>query len=299
MTAAATNSPSRYGKPTRSPHALRGMLGFGVLLMPAMVLLTALFFIPILLVLAQSVFDPTFTLENFKKVFSNQGYMTIILRSLSIAAISTIGSLLLAYPVAYSLVFSPPSRRNIMMTIVLIPFWTNILIRCYSWMLILQGNGVVNSLLIDGLGVISQPIPLVFNMTGVLIGMIHYLVPMNILILYSAMKSLDLRLMTAAQSLGANPVRAFLFVFLPLTRSAIQASAILIFIVALGFYVTPVLLGGRSETTISVLVSIYFSDVLDWGFGSALAAVLLALTLAGLLSYQVVKKLDRRGGRAR
>jgi putative spermidine/putrescine transport system permease protein/spermidine/putrescine transport system permease protein len=121
-----------------------------------------------------------------------------------------------------------------------------------------------------------------FNLPGVIIGMVHYLLPIDILILYSAMKGIDLKLVQAAQGLGANPLRAFLTVFVPLSLPAVRAASLLIFVLALGFFVTPALLGGRGEITVAMLVSTYFSEVLDWGFGSALAAVLLAITMAGL-----------------
>jgi ABC-type spermidine/putrescine transport system permease subunit I len=152
-------------------------------------------------------------------------------------------------------------------------------------MLILQTTGVLNELLFNWLHVLAAPQPFVFNLTGVIIGMVHYLVPINILVLFSVMKSIDLRLVQAAKGLGANPLRAFGAVFVPLSMPGVRASAMLIFVISLGFFVTPALLGGRREITVAMLVSTYFSDVLNWGFGSALATVLLALSLIGLSLY--------------
>jgi ABC-type spermidine/putrescine transport system permease subunit I len=152
-------------------------------------------------------------------------------------------------------------------------------------MLLLQKNGLVNTTLVDWLHVVSHPVPLVFNLTGVIIGMVHYLIPTAILILYAGMKGIDLRLLPAAKGLGANPTRAFWEVFFPLSFPVVRAAAMLIFVLSLGFFVTPALLGGQREVTIAMLVNTYFTDVLNWGFGSALAALLLVLTLSGLSIY--------------
>jgi ABC-type spermidine/putrescine transport system permease subunit I len=192
---------------------------------------------------------------------------------------------LLSYPVAYLLVVAPPGVRSAMLTAILLPFWTNVLIRCYAWMLILQNRGLLNEVLINWLHVQAAPLAMVFNFTGVIIGMVHYVVPINILVLYSVMKAIDLRLLQAAKGLGANPIRAFVAVFVPLSMPGVRAAAMLIFVISLGFYVTPALLGGRREITVAMLVSTYFSDVLNWGFGSALATVLLLLSLFGLALY--------------
>jgi len=157
-------------------------------------------------------------------------------------------------------------------------------------MLVLQTKGLVNTALTDWFGIVGSPLPLLFNLTGVIIGMVHYLLPIAILTLYSGLKTIDLRLVRAAQGLGANPVRAFLSVFLPLSLPTLRATTMLIFVLSLGFYVTPALLGGRTEITIAMLVSTYFSDVLNWGFGSALAVLLLAVTLVGLTIYFALER---------
>jgi putative spermidine/putrescine transport system permease protein len=172
-----------------------------------------------------------------------------------------------------------------MMALILLPFWTNILVRCYAWMLVLQTKGLVNTALVDWFGAVGSPLPLLFNFTGVIIGMVHYLLPIAILTLYAGLKTIDPRLVRAAHGLGANPIRAFLAVFLPLSLPTVRATTMLIFVLSLGFYVTPALLGGRTEITIAMLVTTYFSDALNWGFGSALAVLLLAVTLAGLGVY--------------
>jgi ABC-type spermidine/putrescine transport system permease subunit I len=188
--------------------------------------------------------------------------------------------------------------RAVLLGLVLLPFWTNILVRCYAWIILLQTRGVVNQLLLDHLQLISGPLRLVFNFTGVIVGMVHYLLPPAILILDSVMRSVDGRLVMAAQNLGATPRQAFFRVFVPLTMPGIRAACMLIFIMGLGFFVTPSLLGGRRELTVASMINFEFTEMINWGLGSALAAVLLAMTLAGLYGYYVVQP-ERGNARAR
>jgi ABC-type spermidine/putrescine transport system permease subunit I len=264
---------------------LLGRFGPAMLAAPGVFFILLFFVVPVGLILVQSVLDPGFTLAFYRRLFSAPEYLTVFLISFKIALVTSIISMLLSYPVAYLLVVAPPVVRSVMLTAILLPFWTNVLVRCYAWMLMLQTTGVLNELLVDWLHVLTAPLPLVFNLTGVIIGMVHYLVPINILVLFSVMKAIDLRLLQAAKGLGANPLRAFVAVFVPLSMPGVRASAMLIFVISLGFFVTPALLGGRREITVAMLVSTYFSDVLNWGFGSALAAVLLVFSLIGLSLY--------------
>jgi ABC-type spermidine/putrescine transport system permease subunit I len=233
--------------------------GPAMLATPGLVFIVLFFVVPVGLILAQSVLDHGFTLAFYRRLFSAPEYLTVFSISFKIALITTIISMLLSYPVAYLLVVAPPLVRSAMLTAILLPFWTNVLIRCYAWMLILQNQGLLNEVLIDWLHVQTAPLALVFNLTGVIIGMVHYVVPINILVLFSVMKTIDLRLLQAAKGLGANPIRAFAAVFVPLSMPGVRAA--------------------------TMLVSTYFSDVLNWGFGSALASVLLVLSLIGLSLY--------------
>jgi putative spermidine/putrescine transport system permease protein len=253
--------------------------------LPGVAFMTLFFLLPVGLIAAQSFLDPDFTLAFYQRLATVPEYTTVLWISIKIGLISTVFTMLAGYPVAYLLAIARPGARAPMTALILLPFWTNILVRCYAWMLVLQTKGLVNTALIDWFGVIASPLPLLFNLTGVIIGMVHYLLPIAILTLYAGLKSIDLRLVRAAQGLGANPVRAFLEVFVPLSLPPARATTMLIFVLSLGFYVTPALLGGRSEITIAMLVSTYFSDALNWGFGSALAVLLLAVTLLGLGIY--------------
>src|SRR5579883_1525004 len=269
----------------RAVDRLLARFGPVALALPGIAFAVMFFVVPVGLILAQSFFAPDFTLRFYARLVATPDYLQVFWISFKIALVTAAISMVASYPVAYKLVVAGPLARAAMLACILLPFWTNVLIRCYAWMLVLQTKGVLNTLLLSWLHVITAPLPMVFNFTGVIVGMVHYLVPINIPVLYSVMKSIDLRLVQAAQGLGANPLRAFLAVFVPLSLGGVRAAAMLVFVISLGFFVTPALLGGRSEVTVAMLVSSYFTDVLDWNFGSALATVLLAFTVAGLALY--------------
>jgi ABC-type spermidine/putrescine transport system permease subunit I len=153
-------------------------------------------------------------------------------------------------------------------------------------MLILQTTGLINAILVGWLKIVPRPLELMYNLTGVVIGMVHFLLPLMILILFSIMKSIDRTFVHAAEGLGATPWRAFRRIFLPLSMPGVRAASLLIFILALGFFVTPALLGGRREVVIAMLIENNFTEALNWGFGSALAVTLLVVTLVGVLVFQ-------------
>jgi ABC-type spermidine/putrescine transport system permease subunit I len=264
------------------------------LVLPALVLLATAFIGPILMLLSRSVLDPDLTLKHYILIFSTPAYLRVIWISVEIALVSTAVCLAAGYPTAYVLSHTRGALRATLLGLVLLPFWTNILVRVYAWIIVLQSRGAINLLLMDELGLIDHPLKLVFNYTGAIIGMVHYLLPPTILILDSTMRSVDRRLVLAAESLGATPRRAFFRVFVPLTLPGIRAAAVLIFIMGLGFFITPALLGGRQELTMAMLIDHEFTELINWGFGSALAVVLLALTLAGLYAYY---RLQRKMGR--
>jgi putative spermidine/putrescine transport system permease protein len=269
--------------------------GSRLLLAPALLVLLLLFIAPILLLLSRSVFDPGFTLKNYVQIASAPEYLQVLWISVKIAGLSMLVCLAIGYPTAYVIAHSTGTTRSVLLGLVLLPFWTNILVRCYAWIVVLQTRGAINLALIDGLHVLSQPLPLVFNFTGVVIGMVHYLLPPTILILDSVMRTVDPRLLSAALSLGATPRRAFFRVYIPLTMPGIRAAALLIFIMGLGFFVTPALLGGRRELTVAMLINHEFTELIDWGFGSALAVVLLLVTLCGLYAYYLAQSARKSG----
>ena len=258
--------------------------------LPGIFLILAFFVVPVALILAGSVFSPGFTLAQYEHVFGQPVYWLVFWISIKIALISTLISLVASYVVATSLLFVRPAIRSAMLAAILVPFWTNVLIRCYAWIIILQKSGLANSLLVNSLHIFAQPLPLLFNLASVLIGLVHYLIPVTILVLYTSMQRIDLRLVQAAKGLGANPLRAFLSVFFPLSLPGVYAASMLVFVIALGFFVTPALLGGPQEMTVAMQVSTYFTDTVDWGLGSALATILLMSTLVFIAIYLVIQR---------
>jgi putative spermidine/putrescine transport system permease protein len=206
-------------------------------------------------------------------------------RTLWMSFVVTVLCLLLGFPVAHWLANARPAVSNVLMMLVLLPFWTSLLVRTSAWFVVLQKHGLVNQAL-AWLGVLSEPMQLVFNRTGVYISMVHILLPFMILPLYSVMKSIPPVYMRAAASLGAPPVTAFFKVYLPQTLPGIGAGGLLVFILAVGYYVTPALMGGPEDQMISYFIAFYTNQTLNWGLASALGAVLLVITLALATVYQ-------------
>jgi putative spermidine/putrescine transport system permease protein len=225
---------------------------------------------------------------NLVKADPNQSiYIDIFIRTFSIGAVVTVLCLLLGFPVAYWLASLPENKSNLLMICVLLPFWTSLIVRTASWIVLLQSNGLINhSLMI--LGIVDSPIQLVFNRTGVIIAMTHVLLPFMILPLYSVMKSIPSNYVRAAISLGAHPFTAFWRVYVPQTYAGLAAGGLLTFILAIGYYVTPALVGGAADQMVSYFVAFYTNKTVNWGMASALGSLLL---IATLLLYMVYGKL--------
>lgn len=219
-------------------------------------------------------------------------YRGVFLRTFLVALSVTALCLVIGFPVAYLLATRPPRIANILMILVLLPFWTSLLVRTTAWVVLLQTNGVVNEIL-TGLGLVGEPLQLVYNRVGVLIAMTHVLLPYMILPLYSVMRSIPPAHLRAAYSLGARPVGAFLRVYLPQTLPGIGAGALLVFILALGYYITPALVGGPADQMISWFIAFYTTSTVNWGMASALGLLLLVATLALYAVYTRLVGADR------
>ncbi len=211
----------------------------------------------------------------------------ILVRTFEISLVVTLWCLALAYPLAYWLNTLPARTANVLMILVLVPFWTSILVRVAAWIVLLQSEGLVNHALI-GLHVINQPLALLFNRTGVVIAMVHILLPFMILPLYSVMKSVPPTYLRAAVSLGSAPLAAFFRVYVPQTYAGIGAGALLVFILSIGYYVTPALLGGPDDQMLSYYIAQYTNVTVNWGMACALGALLLAATLVLYAVYRRV-----------
>ena len=213
----------------------------------------------------------------------------ILVRTFEISLIVTAWCLLLGYPLAYWLSTLPARQANILMIVVLVPFWTSILVRVAAWIVLLQSAGLVNRALI-ATGVIDHPLALLFNRTGVIIAMTHILLPFMILPLYSVMKGIPPSYLRAAVSLGSTPLAAFFRVYVPQTYPGIGAGALLVFILSIGYYVTPALLGGADDQMLSYYIAQYTNVNVNWGMASALGALLLAATLVLYAFYRRITK---------
>jgi putative spermidine/putrescine transport system permease protein len=215
----------------------------------------------------------------------------ILLRTFEISAVVTFFCLLLAYPLAWWLSTLSARKANMLMILVLVPFWTSILVRVAAWIVLLQSEGLVNRGLM-GIGLTDHPLALLFNRTGVIISMVHILLPFMILPLYSVMKSVPPTYLRAAVSLGSPPLAAFFRIYVPQTYPGIGAGALLVFILAIGYYVTPALLGGADDQMLSYYIARYTNVEVNWGMACALGALLLAATLVLYAVYRRIAKAD-------
>lgn len=204
-------------------------------------------------------------------------FVAILARTLKIAAAVTLICLVLGYPLAYVVATAPPRIGNLLMILILLPFWTSLLVRTSAWVVLLQNEGIVNGLLLAS-GAVDQPVQMIFNRFGVYVAMTHVLLPFMILPLYSVMKGIDLATMRAAASLGAPPATAFIRVYLPQSLPGIGAGGLLVFILAIGYYITPALVGGANDQMVSYFIAFYTNRTVNWGLAAALATLLLAAT---------------------
>lgn len=219
-------------------------------------------------------------------------FIDVLVRTLWIGFVVTVSCLILGYPVAYLLATLPPKSSNLLMILVLLPFWTSLLVRTSAWVVVLQNEGILNGILL-GLGVVDSPIPMIFNRFGVLVAMTHVLLPFMVLPLYSVMKGISPAYMRAAASLGAPPCTAFLRVYVPQTLPGVTAGCLLVFILALGYYITPALVGGAGDQMVSYFIAFYTNRTVNWGLAAALATLLLAATA---LLYTVYSRVAGSGG---
>jgi putative spermidine/putrescine transport system permease protein len=205
-------------------------------------------------------------------------FSDILLRTFYISGVVTLVCILIGYPLAFWLSTLSARKANLMMILVLLPFWTSVLVRIAAWIVLLQTNGLVNRFL-QGAGLTDAPIPLLFNRLGVIIAMVHILLPFMILPLYSVMKSVPPNYLKAAVSLGSSPMAAFFRVYVPQTYPGVAAGGLLVFITSIGYYVTPALLGGAGDQMLSYYVAQYTNVEINWGMACALGSVLLTTTL--------------------
>jgi len=214
-------------------------------------------------------------------------YVDVLKRTFGMSAVVTVCCLLLGFPLAYMMATQPPRIANVLMIFVLLPFWTSVLVRVAAWLVLLQSEGLVNQAL-RAFGLVEKPLPLVFNSTGVYVAMVHILLPFMILPLYSVMKGISPAYVRAAVSLGCTPFKSFWKVYFPQAVPGVGAGCLLVFIICMGYYITPALLGSPKEQMVSYFVAFYTNQTINWGMAAALSAILFAATL---LLYMVYSRL--------
>ncbi|NBT29335.1 MAG: ABC transporter permease [Gammaproteobacteria bacterium] len=225
--------------------------------------------------------DGQFSLEHYKKMVEYKSYARVFMTTFQVSLLTTLICILLGYPLAYFLAHLPGRWTGLFMLAVLLPFWTSLLVRTYAWLVLLQRKGLLNDLAMQ-IGLWDSPIKLVHNMTGTLIGMAHIMLPFLVLPLYGAMKKIEPDMMHAASNLGASPIRSFWNVYFPLSVSGLVAGSLIVFVLCLGFYVTPAVLGGGRVVMVATQITAILEYQFDWGAASALGVVLLVATIGVL-----------------
>ncbi len=261
---------------------------------PSVFFLAVVFIFPISLFLSKSVFDPAPTLEHLVHLLDNPVFFKVLWITFKISFTVTLTALLIGYPIAYLLTVVSERARNLLMILVLIPFWTSLLVRTYAWMVLLGRKGIINQILIY-LELIDQPVKMLYTTFAVNVGMVQMMTPFMVLALFSVMKGIERGLLQAAGSLGASKFQAFIRIYLPLSLPGIGAGCLLVFIYSLGFFITPALLGGRKDIMLSMLIEEQVSSLLNWGFGAVLALLLLLATAVFFFIYTRFFKLEQIG----
>lgn len=272
-----------------------GLFGLTV---PGIVVLTLALVLPIGLMAFQSFVgeDGSISIENYQRIWEGQVYGKIFGITFLVAFLTTAIVALIGYPLTYFLYQLPTRLANIALLGVLMPFWTSVLVRTYAWLILLQNRGIINNTLTH-LGVIDDPLPLANNLTGTIIGMVHVMLPFLVLPLYGSMKAVDPNLMSAASNLGAKPARAFRDVFFPLSLPGLLSGLLMVFVLCLGFYVTPAVLGGGRVIMVAMRIDANVRIYSSWGAASALGVVLITLTAALLgLAYWISRRTAGRFG---
>ena len=262
--------------------------------LPALLLVTVTMVLPVAWLFGLSFLadDGSWTLEHYRRLVEQPSYARTFATTFKVSLLTTLICVALGYPLAYALAQMPQRAANLCMIAVLLPFWTSLLVRTYAWLVLLQRKGLINGWGAR-LGWWDEPLALVHNLTGTLIGMVHIMLPFLVLPVLAAMRAIDADFLKAASSLGATPARAFRSVFLPLSLPGLAAGTLIVFILCLGFYVTPAVLGGGKVNMVSNQIANDIELFFNWGAASALGVVLLVLTLALLALATRVFKLER------
>lgn len=254
------------------------------LALPLPILLVLAYLLPLAGVLAWSVSMPAgIGLGHYRQIATDPLILSILLRTLKICIVVTLVSVAIAYFLAYHLVFGSPRKRRLLLIGVLIPFWLSALIRAFAWLMILRGNGLANTLL-QTTGLTTEPLALARNEFGVMVGMVHFLIPYAVLPIFSSLQHIDDRLLQASRSLGAGFWRSFKDILLPLSSPGLLAATVIVFVFSLGFFVTPSVLGGGRVVMVAEYIYVQMFQLSNWGLGAALSAILMLIVVALMLA---------------
>ncbi len=280
----------------RSDERMERLKLFGLSL-PAVLLILVILLIPVgwLFYVSFIGADGQFSMENYERMIERKSYGRIFRTTFKVSLLTTGLCILIGYPLAYFMSQLPNKIANLCLITVLLPFWTSLLVRTYAWLVLLQKRGLINDWGIS-LGLWDEPLKMVHNMSGTLIGMVHIMLPFLILPVYGAMKSMDRDFLKAASNLGASPVKAFWTVFFPLSSPGLFAGSLIVFVLCLGFYVTPAVLGGGKVIMVSMKIASNIELFVNWGAASAMGVILLLLTVAVLWFASRFLKLEQMVG---
>jgi len=249
------------------------------LAIPAMLVLAVFFVMPVVSLLLRSITEPEFGLQNYATLIATSTYAKVFWNTFMVASVVTVITIILGYPVAWMLSVLPGRWAAVVFAVILLSMWTNLLARTYAWMVLLQSTGVINRSLM-ALGIIDTPLPLINNLTGVTIGMVYIMLPFFILPLQATFRTIDPSTLQAASLCGAGRWQAFRRVLLPLSLTGVLSGGLIVFVMSLGYFVTPALLGGTSNMMLAEMIAQLVQSLLNWGLGGAAAFVLLVMTLA-------------------
>lgn len=281
---------SAVAAPSHAREARAFRFGALWLAVPGLLFLAVFFVWPVAQLLGLSLFDPDSgkpSIATYERIAATDVYLRVLGITFRIAGYTALYSLLIGYPLAYWLSRLPDRYRGRMLLFVMVPFWTSYLVKTFAWMIVLGRSGIINSLAM-GSGVVDHPLPLLHNEFGVMVGMVHAMVPLAVMTMLPVMAGIDRRLVQAAQTLGASPAHAFWLVYFKLSLPGVAAAGLLVFISSLGFFIVPAFLGGRRETMLAQLIITQVQELLNWPFAGALAAMMLAAALVSCWVYDRV-----------
>jgi putative spermidine/putrescine transport system permease protein len=264
---------------------------YWLFLAPVLLGLFAFFLLPLLQVFWISFSDPEIGIDNYLKLIESHAIQKVVMTTFRICLVTTGLAVVFGYVIAFTVTLAPPRTRSLLMFAILVPFWMSVLVRAFAWVTLLRNEGVINSFLMS-FGIIDTPLPMSNNEFGVIIGMTHFMTPYAVLPLLASMDGINPALIAAARGLGAGGTQSFLKIFLPLTKPGIFAATILVFIMTLGFFVTPIILGGGRTVMVAEYITVQMQQTLRWGLAAALATVLLAVVL--LLIGALSRSMDMR-----